>query len=82
MDWTDTHCHLDAPEFERDVADVVQRARQAGVTRMVLPAVRVADVREATEEEIAQGSVAQSIFSLAMDRDGADEDVPPGATLH
>lgn len=44
--------------------------------------VRVADVREATEEEIAQGSVAQSIFSLAMDRDGADEDVPPGATLH
>ena len=42
---------------------------------------RVADVREATEEECEQGSVAQSIFSLAMDRDGDDE-LPPGATVH
>jgi TatD DNase family protein len=40
--WIDTHCHLDAPEFDADRAAVVQRARAAGVTQMVLPAVQVA----------------------------------------
>jgi len=37
--WVDTHCHLDAPEFAGAAAAVVARARAAGVTQMVLPAV-------------------------------------------
>ena len=37
--WIDTHCHLDAREFDADRADVVARARAAGVTMQVLPAV-------------------------------------------
>ena len=36
--WIDTHCHLDAPEFAPDRAAVVARARDAGVTMLVLPA--------------------------------------------
>ncbi len=37
--WIDSHCHLDAPEFDADRAEVVRRARAAGVTMQVLPAV-------------------------------------------
>ena len=32
---TDSHCHLDFPDFEGELDDVVARARDAGVTRMV-----------------------------------------------
>ncbi|MEO9517664.1 MAG: TatD family hydrolase [Paracoccaceae bacterium] len=32
---TDSHCHLDFPDFEGELDDVVARARDVGVTRMV-----------------------------------------------
>ena len=31
----DSHCHLDFPDFEADLPEVIARARAAGVTRMV-----------------------------------------------
>jgi len=37
--WLDTHCHLDAPEFDVDRADVILRAQASGVGLMVVPAV-------------------------------------------
>jgi TatD DNase family protein len=37
--WIDSHCHLDAPEFDADRDAVVARARAAGVGMLVLPAV-------------------------------------------
>lgn len=35
----DTHCHLDAPSFDHDRDDVIQRAQNAGVQHIVIPAV-------------------------------------------
>lgn len=40
----DTHLHLDAAEFDADRAAVLARARAAGVTRFVLPAVDIATI--------------------------------------
>jgi TatD DNase family protein len=36
--WIDTHCHLDAAEFDVDRDEVLARARGGGVSMMVIPA--------------------------------------------
>ncbi|MEE8616393.1 MAG: TatD family hydrolase, partial [Roseateles sp.] len=41
--WIDTHCHLDAAEFDADRDAVVQRARGAGVSQIVIPAVEASN---------------------------------------
>ena len=41
--WIDSHCHLDASEFDADRQAVIDRARAAGVAMLVLPAVEVAN---------------------------------------
>ena len=43
LQWIDTHCHLDAREFDADRAAVVARANAAGVTMQVIPAVGVSN---------------------------------------
>ena len=47
--WIDTHCHLDAAEFDADRDAVAARAKAVGVTQIVIPAVdahNLARVRE------------------------------------
>ncbi|MBU3557027.1 TatD family hydrolase [Polynucleobacter sp. Ross1-W9] len=41
--WIDTHCHLDAPEFEGSLDAVIQRASDKYVKAILLPAVKAAD---------------------------------------
>ncbi|MFG6449084.1 TatD family hydrolase [Roseateles sp. BYS180W] len=42
--WIDTHCHLDATEFDTDREAVLLRARSAGVVQLVLPGVSSAQM--------------------------------------
>lgn len=42
--WIDTHCHLDAAEFDADRDAVVARARAVGVGQIVIPAVEAANL--------------------------------------
>ncbi len=43
---TDSHCHLDFPDFEGQLATIVARAATAGVTRMVTICTRLANEPE------------------------------------
>lgn len=42
MELIDTHCHLDVAEFAADRLEVLGRARRAGVTGQVIPAIHAA----------------------------------------
>jgi len=42
MEWIDTHCHIDGHEFDTDRQQVIDRARQAGVGAVCVPAIDAA----------------------------------------
>jgi len=47
--WIDTHCHLDAPEFERNLPEVIQTAVDKNVQAILLPAVKAGDCQHVRE---------------------------------
>jgi TatD DNase family protein len=69
--WIDSHCHLDAPEFDADRSAVVARARAAGVGMLVLPAVAPAQFHAVRALAHAHGLVyALGIHPLCVDQLG------------
>ncbi|MDH4390621.1 MAG: TatD family hydrolase [Aquabacterium sp.] len=73
--WIDTHCHLDAPEFDADRPAVLARARAAGVALQVLPAVMAANFDTVRQLAHAHGlAYALGIHPLFVDR-SADADL-------
>ena len=39
MRWIDTHCHLYSEEFSKDIDELIERAKSAGVEKFYLPAI-------------------------------------------
>ncbi len=73
--WIDSHCHLDAAEFDGDRDAVLARARAAGVAMQVVPAVDVASFERVRQlAHAAQLSYALGIHPLCVDR-AADDDL-------
>ncbi len=73
--WIDSHCHLDAPEFDADRADVLARAMVAGVAGIVIPAVELANFQQVRELAHQHGlAYALGIHPLCTDR-AADADL-------
>ena len=65
----DTHCHLDAPEFDADRPEVMARAAQAGVGMIVVPAVTPGTFATAREAAHAcGGAYALGIHPLYVRR--------------
>lgn len=46
---TDTHCHLDLEQFDGDRAEVLARARQAGIRHILLPGLDLASSQSVVE---------------------------------
>lgn len=70
----DTHCHLDAAEFDTDRTQVITRARAAGVSMIVVPAVEVGNFE--TVAVLAHSNPEQCTYALGihpMYVDRADE---------
>ena len=73
--WIDTHCHLDAPEFDADRSAVLARARAAGVRLQVVPAVMAAQFDAVRTLARAEGlAYALGIHPLYVDH-AADDDL-------
>lgn len=67
--WIDTHCHLDAPEFDLDRDAVAERAAAAGVAMLVLPAVGASNFAAVRELAHRRGlAYALGIHPLYTDR--------------
>ncbi len=71
--WIDTHCHLDASEFDADRDAVIRRAAAAGVGQIVLPAVAPNNFDTVRELAHAHGFVyALGIHPLYVERAGPE----------
>lgn len=75
MNWVDTHCHLDAAEFDPDREAVVARAQEAGVNAIIVPAVERANFGAVSSvcREYAGCFPAYGIHPLYVGRAGEDD---------
>jgi len=70
----DTHAHLDYPEFAPDFEEVMQRAADAGVTRIITIGTSIASSRRAVELAEAHDNI-YAVIGVHPTSDEAAEDV-------
>ena len=71
----DTHCHLDASEFDADRDAVIESAAAAGVRAIVIPAVEVANFQVVRDlaHRFPGGYYALGIHPLFVERAQASD---------
>jgi TatD DNase family protein len=73
MQLTDTHCHLDYNKFDSDRADVIQRANDAGLIRLLVPGLHHKSSREAVRLAEENPSVYAAVGFHPTDLDEFSE---------
>lgn len=68
----DTHCHLDGEEFAEDRDAVVQRAREAGCTKVFIPAIDLPSCQTVLDVCMAYPDVCYPMFGLHPEEVRAD----------
>ena len=61
MQLTDTHCHLDYNKFDPDRADVIQRANESGLIRLLVPGLHHRSSKEAVRLAESNPSVYAAV---------------------
>jgi len=70
---TDTHCHLDFNKFDEDREVVLQRAKEAGVTRILIPALDPESSRAAIQLAEAHSNIFAAVGFHPTDLDKFSE---------
>ncbi len=71
----ETHAHLDYPDFANDFDEVLQRAKEAGVTRIITIGTSIASSRRAVELAEKHPNIFAVIGVHPTSAEQADEDV-------
>ncbi len=74
MQLTDTHCHLDYHKFDSDRADVIQRAKDAGLIRLLVPGLHHKSSKEAVKLAGSHAEVYAAVGFHPTDLDEYSED--------
>jgi TatD DNase family protein len=70
---TDTHCHLDFNKFDEDRDAVIRRAFEAGVERILVPAIELESSRAVIELANSHEAIFAAVGFHPTDLDGWDE---------
>lgn len=70
---TDTHCHLDFNKFDEDREAVIRRAIDAGVERILIPAIELASSRVVIQLANSHPNLFAAVGFHPTDLDGWDE---------
>ena len=65
----DTHCHLDFPEYREDLDEVIKRANESGVKKLIIPGVNLESSIKAVELTRQYGSVYAGVGIHPHDAD-------------
>lgn len=73
MRLVDTHCHLDFPDYKDDLDDVLKRAADAGVVRMIVPGTDIVSSEKAAGIAGKYGAVYAALGIHPHEADKASE---------